>query len=328
LGRSSLIIWTPTEAGSADFTLQVTDGQAFINQSWTVTVSDANTVLTASIVLVNTVVDVNENATVQVQFENAVGAVTTQLRVNGEAVALDGNHSAVLTFNAPGVQSLEATVTDSLDTVTATTTLLVRDPNDVLPPTVTLHTPAIGQTITAPTVINASVNDDSLASWSLTLRSASSTDTQPLAQGTAPFTTTDIATLDPSLLINGQYELALRAQDLGGNITTAAVNIVIDGDLKVGHFAFTITDLEVPLSGLPIRVNRTYDSRRRHEDVDLGYGWTLDYQNVKIEESREPSAGWELHETSWMLESADVNRVWLAGIDGYSNAGTTTYAGF
>jgi len=71
---------------------------------------------------------------------------------------------------------------------------------------------------------------------------------------------------------------------------------VIDGDLKVGNFSFTVEDLNVPVSGIPIRVTRTYDSRRKHEDLDFGYGWSVGYQDVRVQESRTPGKFWALNQ--------------------------------
>ena len=37
-------------------------------------------------------------------------------------------------------------------------------------------------------------------------------------------------------------------------------------------------------------------SRRRYEALDFGYGWSIDYQNVKVEESRRITSGWTINQ--------------------------------
>lgn len=53
--------------------------------------------------------------------------------------------------------------------------------------------------------------------------------------------------------------------------------------------------LEVPVSGIRLRVTRKCDTRHRFDDLDFGYGWGIGYQGVKIDESRAPGAGWALN---------------------------------
>lgn len=62
--------------------------------------------------------------------------------------------------------------------------------------------------------------------------------------------------------------------------------------MKVGQFAFTVQDLAIPLNGIRESVRRSYDTRRKGELLDFGYGWSVDYQDVTIDESREPTFGW------------------------------------
>ena len=50
------------------------------------------------------------------------------------------------------------------------------------------------------------------------------------------------------------------------------------------------------MASIPIRVARTYDSRRRHEALDFGYGWSIDYQDITIDETTEPSKGWDSYQ--------------------------------
>ena len=62
---------------------------------------------------------------------------------------------------------------------------------------------------------------------------------------------------------------------------------------KIGNFSFTVTDFDIQVGGLPLQVNRTYSTLRRHEELDFGYGWSIDYQNVKVQENTSPGKDWK-----------------------------------
>jgi RHS repeat-associated protein len=64
--------------------------------------------------------------------------------------------------------------------------------------------------------------------------------------------------------------------------------------MKLGHFSITFAEAEVPLQGIPIRITRTYDTRQSKEKLDFGYGWSIDYQNVRIRESRKLGFSWTM----------------------------------
>ena len=45
-----------------------------------------------------------------------------------------------------------------------------------------------------------------------------------------------------------------------------------NNELGPGKFSITIEDLRVPVSGIPITVSRTYDTRQRQQNLDFGFG--------------------------------------------------------
>jgi len=54
------------------------------------------------------------------------------------------------------------------------------------------------------------------------------------------------------------------------------------GANKPGRVAFTVTDLTVPVAGLPITVGRSYDSLERGAVGDFGHGWSLSVGNPRL----------------------------------------------
>jgi len=59
-----------------------------------------------------------------------------------------------------------------------------------------------------------------------------------------------------------------------GQTAVCAVNVAVTGQLKIGNLSFTVTDLAVPVLGIPIQIDRTYDNFRR-SGGDFGVDWTL-----------------------------------------------------
>ena len=64
--------------------------------------------------------------------------------------------------------------------------------------------------------------------------------------------------------------------------------------MKIGHFTLSFVDLAIPLSGLDIEIVRTYDSRRKDELLDFGYGWSLDIRQGSYQNNRPPGDGWQI----------------------------------
>jgi hypothetical protein len=64
----------------------------------------------------------------------------------------------------------------------------------------------------------------------------------------------------------------------------------------LGNFSFTITDFNLQVGGIPVQVNRAYSTLQRFEKLDLTYAWSIDYQNVKLEEClKVPKLGQQIH---------------------------------
>jgi len=308
ISATGLITWTPGAEGVEPITVRVDDGIQWAELSWNITVSAAGTALEADILIDPEVVDAGELITVQVVPSGTAGAATASITVDGNNVPLNAALTASFTESAIGAHEIVARVEDDYDTVTVRKTFYVRDPDDSTIPVATLHNIDVGQEITAPVDVLASIDDENLSSWTLYLISpADPANPQVLAEGSAAVDNAVIGQVDPTLLINGQYILQLEALDASRNTGIDARKLRVTGDFKVGNFSFTITDLEIPVSGIPIRVNRTYDSRQRHQALDFGYGWSLDYQNVKLEESRLISSGWTINEYNYGKFGAFTN---------------------
>lgn len=94
-----------------------------------------------------------------------------------------------------------------------------------------------------------------------------------------------LATLDTTLLADGSYIIMLSGTNSAGTQLDSGVLITVAGNYKPGRVRFTITDLTVPVVGLPITIGRTYDSLDRNRVGDFGNGWSLAIGSPRLEQN-------------------------------------------
>ena len=184
----------------------------------------------------------------------------------------------------------------SLNSATTTATFGILDPADTTAPKIAITSPAADAAITAPVDIIGSVVDSNLFEYTLAYTPTGKAAYTVFARGNQATTGGVLGRLDPTLMQNGIYDIVLTAVDANGNTTSYALQYRITGDLKVGNFTVSFTDLNVPVAGIPVTVTRSYDSRNK-QNGDFGYGWNIDIQSIKIEENQSPGEGWNLTST-------------------------------
>ena len=279
------------------------DRGEIISHSYTLTVAPDVDKPQVNLLVSPNPVDLNGEVTFTAQTTDNVGVVNRTLTVDGQQVALDDQGRATLVMDTAGQITATLTATDAAgNSISQDVTITVHDPNDFAP-TLAISTPGQdGTTITAPTDIIGDVTDgESNLEW-YTLSYA------PL-DGSAGFQVINhvenadhsalanvsggvLGTFDPTLLANGAYILRLEAQDTGGNASFPLDRIVnVEGNLKLGNFRVSFTDLQIPVAGLPITITRTYDTLEAHHDSDFGYGWKLDIGKVGIKTDQDTLGG-------------------------------------
>jgi RHS repeat-associated protein len=98
------------------------------------------------------------------------------------------------------------------------------------------------------------------------------------------FTEEDLGTIDLSMLENGSYFIKLSVWCNGNDIGNYDYTpFILDCPLKIGNLKFSQEDLVVETGGVPLRVVRTYDSFKKNEQGEFGYGWTYSIANLDIE---------------------------------------------
>jgi RHS repeat-associated protein len=305
--ESGQISWTPVagQLGDNSVTVQVSDFALSDQQSFVVAVSEDPLPLTATVSVDPKTINQGETSLVSVGVSGGQGPATIQATVNGTPLALDSSNQAVVTGDSIGIYQIDVSVSDGVDTVEASEFFTVIDPNDTTPPVVSIDSPLDGASITSLTDIIGSVTETNLAEYRVSIAPSRSGQFTTIATGSSEQANAVLAVFDPTLHVNGQFDVLLEAVDFNGQTGQATTSVLVEGDLKVGNFSFTLLDLEIPMAGIPIRVTRTYDSRRRHEPLDFGYGWSVGYQDLKLQESRTPGAGWE----SYTVQSGPLNSI-------------------
>ena len=213
------------------------------------------------------------------------------------------------TFTVAGNYYLQLAASDGTITNTSSLTIYVKPAPVGGPPVVSLNTPQDGQQVSGPLAITGVAfaqtenQGGQIPVWTLayslnTQDGASTQNWITLTQSNfftqAPQT---LATLDPTVLLNGTYSLQLTATDSYGQTSSTSTSFVVSKNAKPGDFTLAFNDLTVPVAGLPIAVTRSYDSRD-HGFHDFGPSWSLSLNNIRIEKNRNLGKNWVMNGTS------------------------------
>jgi YD repeat-containing protein len=213
--------------------------------------------------------------------DQAIALLT--LTVNGTPVALDASGVGIFSSAVAGSFEAVATATDfGGNQATALTTFRVR----TLLPVIQITSPLDGDSVTNITDITGTVTDGTFVEYSVAFAPVDGA-FKVIASGTSPVVDGVIGQFDPTLLPNGAYILRIEAKDSQGNRTVVRNEVNVTGDVKLGNFRLSFTDLSVPVSGIPITITRTYDTLVADREGDFGYGWRLEMYNASLTTSVE-----------------------------------------
>ena len=164
--------------------------------------------------------------------------------------------------------------------------------NNANGPVVQISAPADLSEVTTLTNVVGTVSGELIQQWRLAYRALGDSQWTTIATGNTPVVNGVLGVFDPTLLLNGPYQLELTATDANNLEQSFRVDVAVEGQQKIGNFTLTYQDLSVPLSGLPIQILRTYDSRDKRKG-DFGVGWTLDIRQGSYKNNRQPGEGWQ-----------------------------------
>ena len=285
------LTWTPnnSQLGDHAVTLTVIDGAGgATQQSFTLKVTADTTAPQVRINRSLSLINQGEIVSFQVVATDNIGIANLQLLINDTPVVIDSNGVASFTATTTGVITAKAVGLDAAgNRGEATTTVNVLDPTDTEAPTVSLDLSGIvNGEITDPVEIKGSVNDTNLDYYALEVAPADGS--QPFKEmfrGTSTVNNGVLGVLDPTLLPNDTYQVRLVAYDVNGAGNGVSELLDVKGDLKLGNFQLSFTDLEIPVSGIPITLTRTYDTLTSNSQDDFGYGWRMEFRNAQVRTS-------------------------------------------
>jgi len=219
---------------------------------------------------------------------------------------------------AEAIHEGATTLSASLDGKTGQGTLNVaaRASSDNTPPTAGITSPADGA-VTGPVSIVGTASDTNFLRYELAYALAGEENYTLIAEGTTPVTDGTLGTLDPTTLVNDQYTLRLKVFDRSENESVTTRTVQLTGNRKIGLFSLTFEDLSIPMSGIPLTVSRTYDSRDKTQG-DFGIGWRLGLQTLRLRPTPVLGTGWVRTVSGIMvtLSSTDEHKVSLTLPDG------------
>ncbi|MFZ6778501.1 transglutaminase domain-containing protein [Undibacterium sp. Ji83W] len=282
ISSTGVITWASPVLGSFNVTLRADNGKAFAEQRYLLTVSDHALALSISMAVAPALVNIGDKVTVTVLTNGGTGNISTSVTVDGQPQTLDAQGTATITATATGAHQVVATAKDDLTTVSKTSLYSVANPADTSLPTAQISTPTDDVEITAPTTIIGTATAQNLAYYQLLMRAAGTDKWQELARGYQNVSNGTLGKFDPTQLQNGIYELSVIAVNTNGVQASHMITLDVTRNLKIGQFSISFEDLNVQASGIPIRITRTYDTRRKGQALDFGQGWSVDYQNVQI----------------------------------------------
>ena len=330
------VTWSPgiPDVGTHRIEITVSDDRGgWVMQSYDLVVMpDLQTPLVDLLITVNPA-SLGEPVTFVVSATDNIGVVSKGLTINGWPFALDSAGRMTLLADPVGEYEIVASATDAAgNTGLATTTFSVFDFSDQQAPDVDITSPADQEVVTSPVDVIGTADDpdDNLLYYRLVVAPVGSEDFVEMFRGETEVVDGVLGTFDPTALANGAYRLRLEATDSGGNTSYIENTIEVAGDLKIGNFTLSFTDLSVPVSGIPITVTRTYDSLNAGTADDLGYGWRLEFRDTDLRSSV-PSLGEFEEELGYYNPFREGSRVYVTVPGGRRQAFTfqpTPVSGF
>ena len=301
ISETGVISWLKPVSGSYSVTVRADNGKAYAEQRYQLGVSAQALELAATLVAMPAVVNIGETVDISFVTNGGTGKVALTLTVDGQPVSVDSSGHASVTAMTNGAHQIGASATDSVRTITSAATYSVRDLADSTLPVALITSPADDAEVTAPVDVVGTASATNMAYYQLLLRLAGNTAWNEIARGTTAVSNGVLGKLDPTQLANGIYEMVLVVTDANGNKQSSFRTIDIYRDMKIGQFSITFEDLNVDAAGIPIRVTRTYDTRKKAENLDFGYGWTVDYQSVQLRKNMVLGLQWEIQVRQFFL---------------------------
>ncbi len=293
------ITWptTPALIGPHDFAVRVSDPRGGVaTQSFTLSVIEDT--VPPKVSLIESLGDANRNILpwqgpfiVYVRAIDNVSVRSLTLQANGQDIPLDAAGTATFTFEDWRFQSINATATavDTNGNITSKTINFDYDfpegwggagTADI--PTVAITSPTDTAAVFGMVTITGTASHADFAGYKLSYRRIDETIFTQFHESTTAVTNGTLGVWDTSLLMNDEYVIRLEAASNAGVVNVVEHNVGLSGELKLGNFRLSFTDMVIPVAGIPIEITRIYDTLQADREGDFGYGWRLEYRNTDL----------------------------------------------
>ncbi|MCU0548662.1 MAG: choice-of-anchor C family protein [Leptolyngbya sp. Prado105] len=282
--------WTSQQPGEYSVTITVTDAQGATTQE-IVPLRVERDAIAPSVQLMGST-DLGEPGSTITLYARATDNQRVEdlvLTVNGQRVLLDANGQATVKLGAAGTQLVAiASATDAAGNqgFSQQVTIESVDFTAEFNPVFGLNLGSLtDEFITNRTPIRGSVGGEGFARYELAIAPLGSDQFKTIATGNTAISNGTLGTLDPSLLQNDAYTVRLIVYGTNGTNTYTEETINVAGELKLGNFRLSFTDLAVPVTGIPISLTRTYDTLTSSQSDDFGYGWRMEFRDTDLRTS-------------------------------------------
>jgi RHS repeat-associated protein len=293
------ITWptTPAVIGSHSFVVRVSDPRGGVaTQSFTLSVIED--IIPPKVSLIESLGDANRKIlpwqgpfVVYARAIDNVAVASLTLTANGQDIPLSAAGTAVFTFEEWAFREINATATatDSNGNVTTKTITFDYDfpegwsgagTEDI--PTVAITSPTDTAAVFGMVTITGTASHADFAGYKLSYRRIDESTFTQFHESTTAVVNGTLGVWDTSLLINDEYVIRLEAASNAGVVNVVEHNIGLSGELKLGNFRLSFTDMVIPVAGIPIEITRIYDTLQADRKGDFGYGWRLEYRNTDL----------------------------------------------
>lgn len=299
IDRFGRIRWQTEVAfiGSHDFTVKVSDprgGEAV--QSFTLAVIEDSVAPKLSAIVFPGESSVGNKPwgtqfRVYARATDDVAIALLSLSANGQDIPLDASGTAEFTFEQWGFATITATAT-AIDTNGNSTTKTITFGYDFPEgwngiggdeiPTAIISSPSDTASVTGMVSITGTAAHDDFAAYKLSYRHVDETSFTEFYESTTAVTNGELGMWDTSMLRNDEYIIRLQVVTTDAVVNVVDVNVGLAGELKLGNFQLSFTDMVIPVAGIPIEITRVYDTLQADVEGEFGFGWRLEFRDTDL----------------------------------------------
>ncbi len=221
-----------------------------------------------------------------------VGVASLTMTANGVVLPVDGSGVATLAFDDYLFSRIviEAIATDVNGNVTTKTIDVDYDYPEGWDgagaeeiPTAVISSPAEAGTAIGMASVVGTASHDNFGSYTLSYRHFDDTEFTEITSSTNAVENGELGVWDTTLLRNDEYVLRLEVLSGNGVVNVVEQNVGLAGELKLGNFQLSFTDLVIPVAGIPIEITRVYDTLQSDVVGEFGFGWRLEYRDTNLQ---------------------------------------------